>query len=453
MLEGDLKGFSGSRRNFITAITAASYGRILGANDRIQIGFIGYGLINMRHVADFAKMSDVDCAALCEVYKPRLEAGLAACGPRATGYSDFRKMYENKDLQAVVVGTPDHWHALQTILACEAGKDVYVEKPVSLFVKEGRWMVQAARRFNRVVTTGTQRKIAPQVKTLQDALAAGAIGKVHTVRCSSFRNVYPGFGKAVEGAPPPGFDYDMWLGPAPARPYSLHRSLYHFRWFWDYSGGQTTNLATHDLDRAQYVLKTDAPTAIYSAGGRMCLEDDGETPDVQDTLFTYPGFTLLYSFRETNGRSEGAGIRFYGTKGTAALGESQYEIFPDMKNDPINLIPHFYGHPPGGPEFTDTKPVPWIEPSKVETKEDPLILNKRDFLESIRTRKMPFCDIEVGHRVTSSCHLANISMRLGRAIRWDAAKEQVVGDKEANAMLLRPYRKPWDSVATRLKLT
>jgi predicted dehydrogenase len=213
-----------------------------------------------------------------------------------------------------------------------------------------------------------------------------------------------------------------------------------------------TNLATHDIDRVQFVMKATAPTMIYSAGGRLCLEDDGETPDTQDTLFNYPGFTLLHSFREGNAGGEGNSIRFFGTKGTASLGERNFDVRPEMKGDPADQIPHFNGHPPGGPVFTNTKPVPWIAAEKVATQEDSLILNKRDFLESIRTRKMPFCDIEVGHRVSAACHLGNISLKLGRALRWDPVKEEVIGDKEATAMLVRPYRQPWDGVMTRLKL-
>ena len=445
-------GDAGTRRRFLTAMTAASYVRIQGANNRIQVGFIGYGLINLRHVADFKDMPDVDCAAMCDVYKPRLDAGLAACGAGAKGYSDFRKMYENKDVQAVVVGTPDHWHALMTILACEAGKDVYVEKPVSLFVREGRWMVAAARRYNRIVTTGTQRKTYPHVKALREVAASGRLGKIHTIHAGAFRNCYPGFGKPPETPPPPGFDHDMWLGPAPKRPFTPHRGLYHFRWFWDYSGGQMTNLATHDIDRIQYVMQVTSPTQVYSAGGRMCLEDDCETPDVQDTLYNYPGFTLRYSYREANAQSQEGGMRFYGTKGTAILRERNFEILPEMKGDPIDRIPHFNGHPPGGPVFTDTKLSPWIQPEKVGTEEDSLILNKRDWLESIRSRRTPFCDIEVGHRVTTACHLANISLQVGRALRWDPEKEEFVGDREASAKLLRPYRAPWDGVISRLKL-
>jgi len=264
--------------------------------------------------------------------------------------------------------------------------------------------------------------------------------------------VYPGFGITPPTNPPPGFDYDFWLGPAPKRPYTKHRSFYHFRWFWDYSWGQMTNLVAHDIDRAQFVMKAASPTAVYAAGGRVCLEDDGETPDLQDALLVYPSFTMLYSIREANARSEGGGIRFFGTKGTAVLGENDFQVLPEMKGDPVNQIPGWNGHPPGGPVFTNVKPVPWIAAEKVRDPEDPMIVNKREWLESIKTRKLPLCDIEVGHRVSAVCHLANISLKLGRSLRWDPEKEDFIGDPEASAMLVRPYRKPWDEVLSRLKL-
>ena len=444
-----------TRRAFLTtAVTAASYQRILGANSRIQVGFIGYGLIGKRHVTDFKTMQDVDCAALCDVYKPRLDAGLAQCGPQAKGYSDFRKMFENKDLQGIVVGTPDHWHTLLTVLACAAGKDVYVEKPMTLFVREGRWIVNAARKYQRVVTVGTQRKHSPEVQAGRDRVASGLLGKVHTVRAAAARNIYPGFGKTPASAPPPGFDYDMWLGPAPKTPYTKHRSLYHFRWFWDFAGGQMTNLAAHDINKVHYVMGVNAPTQVYSAGGRFALEDDCETPDLQDAVFTYPGFTMLYSIREANARQDITGIRFLGTKGDILLEEGSYEVIPEMKGDPINQIPGWNGHPPGGPIGSNTKPTPWIAAAKASPKtDDVMLVNKRNWLDCIRTRKQPFADVEDGHRVATACHLANISLRLGRMLRWDPVKEDVIGDREASNMLVRPYRKPWDDVLASLKLT
>jgi predicted dehydrogenase len=444
-----------TRRAFLTtAVTAASYQRILGANSRIQVGFIGYGLIGKRHVTDLKTMQDIDCAALCDAYKPRLDAGLAQCGPQAKGYSDFRKMFENKDLQGIVVGTPDHWHTLHTLLACAAGKDVYVEKPMTLFVKEGRWIVNAARKYQRVVAVGTQRKHSPEVQAGRDRVASGLLGKVHTVRIASARNIYPGFGKTPATDPPPGFDYDMWLGPAPKTPYTRHRSLYHFRWFWDYSGGQMTNLAAHDINKVHYVMGANAPTQVYSAGGRYALEDDCETPDLQDTVFTYPGFTMLYSIREANARPDITGIRFLGTKGDIQLSEGSYEVIPEMKGDPVDQIPGWSGHPPGGPVGTNTQPTPWIAAAKDRPKtDDVMLVNKRNWLDCIRTRKQPFADAEDGHRVATACHLSNISMRLGRMLRWDPVKEDIIGDREASAMLVRPYRKPWDDVLASLKLT
>ena len=204
-----------TRRTFLTALSAASYTRIAGANDRVQVGFIGYGLIGSEHVRDFKNQHDTDLAALSDVYQPRLEQGVAACGGRAKAYSDFRKLLDDKDIQAVVVSTPDHWHALMTIMACAAGKDVYVEKPLNLFIREGQWMIEAARRYQRVVQVGTQQRSGKHYQKAVEMLRAGYIGKVTSVRMGSFRNIMPGFGAPTDSAPPNDLDYDMWLGPAP----------------------------------------------------------------------------------------------------------------------------------------------------------------------------------------------------------------------------------------------
>ena len=291
---------SSSRRHFLGALTAASSARVLGANDRIGIGFIGCGLIGLRHIVDFKKQPDTDLVAVSDVYQPRLERGQADCGPNTKAYRDFRKLLEDKDVHAVVVSTPDHWHALQTILACAAGKDVYVEKPMTLFAREGRWMTTAARRYQRVVQVGTQGRSGTHIQEVLALVRAGHIGKIHSVRIGAFRNIMPGFGRPEGNVPPQDLDYDMWLGPAPQRPYSLHRALYHFRWFWDYSGGQMTNLGAHDLDFVYLLMGVKGPTAVFSSGGRFALEDDGETPDTQDALFEYPGLTVLVSLREAS---------------------------------------------------------------------------------------------------------------------------------------------------------
>jgi len=440
---------SPSRRDFLVSTTAAfSASRILGANDRVQIGFIGYGLIGAQHVHDFKNLPDVALIALSDVYEPRLREGRLACGPRAKGYSGFRRLLDDQDIQAVVISTPDHWHALMTIMACAAGKDVYVEKPLTLFVREGCWMMTAARRYRRVVQVGTQqrsgRHYADAMKLLQD----GHIGKIHTVRAGSFRSVMPGFGAPPDSDPPADMNYDLWLGPAPQRRYNPNRSLYHFRWFWDYSGGQMTNLGAHEIDIVHWVMKVKAPQAVASSGGRLALADNGETPDTQDALFEYPGFTALWSHREgSRGQREGEGLEFFGTKGSMTLSRSGFQVFPDMKVPPQNQIPEFQGHPVGGPERVASGTLaPWCEPVRGKVYNDLLASHARDFIDCVKSRRQPVSSLEEAHGVATACHLANISLRLGRKVRWNVEREEIVDDAEVSAMLVRPYRKPWDQV-------
>ncbi|MBI1792145.1 MAG: Gfo/Idh/MocA family oxidoreductase [Acidobacteria bacterium] len=444
---------SSTRRALLGGLTAAGYSRIRGANDRVQVGFIGFGLIGARHVHDFKNQKDVDLAAMSDVYQPRLEQGVAACGQRAKPYKDFRKLLDDKDLQAVVVSTPDHWHALMTIMACGAGKDVYVEKPLTLFVKEGRWMVTAARKYDRVVQVGTQQRSGRHYQKARDLLRNGYIGRIHAVRMASFRNIMPGFGEPPDAERPSDLDYDMWLGPAPMRPYNPHRSLYHFRWFWDYSGGQMTNLGAHSIDIVQWVMRVKGPAAVSSSGGRLALQDNGETPDTQDALYEYPGFTSIYSCREASAgrRGTAASLEFLGDKGCMVIDRGGFEVFADMKIDPNNAVPVFTGHPAGGPQRSAAKPSPWIEPLKEPGSGDEQFdLHVRNFLDCVKSRQRPIADVEEGHQVTTACHLANISLRTGRKLRWDPAKEEIIGDRDASAYLVRPYRKPWDEVLRKL---
>ena len=446
-----------TRRTFLgtAALTAASYQRILGANDRIGVGFIGFGLIGKQHVSDFKKFNDVDIVGMCDTYKPRVDEALQFIGnPNTKGYSDFRKMYENKDIDGVVVATPDHWHALLTIMACAAGKDVYVEKPMTVAIDEGKWMIQAARKHSRIVTVGTQRRQGKGVAAAKKVIEAGTLGKIHSVRMSAFRNVYPGFGKTPVSDPPTGFDYDMWLGPAPKKPYTAHRGIYHFRWFWDYSGGQMTNLGAHIIDQVLWLMNVKGPSLVTSTGGRYALEDDGETPDLQDAQWVFPTFTMNCAIREANASRGDPGQIYLGTKGSMTMAGG-YTVTSEMKGDPINDIPRFLGHPIGGPVYSNVRPTPWIQAtsggvasdSRYGTGgEDTMAMNERDWLDCMKSRKRPLCEVEDGHRVATACNLANMSLRLGRSIRWDPEKEQVIGDKEAQAMCVRPYRAPWDGV-------
>ncbi|MFN0169691.1 MAG: Gfo/Idh/MocA family protein [Bryobacteraceae bacterium] len=357
-------------------------------------------------------------------------------------------MVDDKELDAVVVSTPDHWHALMTIMACAAGKDVYVEKPMTLFVREGQWMIQAARKYKRVVQVGTQQRSGRHYRKAMDLVRGGHIGKVHAARAASFRNITPGFGTPPDSPTPGDIDYDLWLGPAPARPYNPQRSLYHFRWFWDYSGGQMTNLAAHEIDIVQWYMNVKGPNAVASSGGRLALKDNGETPDTQDGLFEYPGFTMLYSIREASaGRRAGVGLEFFGDKGSLTIGRDGYQVHADLKVDPASLIPVFTGHPAGGPKRTEVVPAPWTQALKEPGSSDEQFdRHVRNFLDCLKSRQRTIADVEDGHQTAVACHLANLSLRTGRKIRWDPESQQVLGDREAAAMLVRPYRKPWDSV-------
>jgi predicted dehydrogenase len=446
-----------SRREFVHAgtalcLTAAHYGRVVGANERVGVGCIGYGLIGKRHLLDFRDEPDVNLVALAEAHRGRLDEARALVGGDVQPYRDFRKLLDDRAVDAVVVSTPDHWHALMTMLACAAGKDVYVEKPLTLFVREGRWMVDVARRHRRVVQVGTQQRSGPHYLRARALIQGGHIGKVSSVRLSSYRNVMPGFGRPPDQDPPRELDWELWLGPAPARRYNPNRALYHFRWFWDYSGGQMTNLAAHGLDVVHWYLGVQAPRSVSSMGGRFSLLDNGETPDTQDTLLEYPGgCTVSWSHREASrGPAPGSGLEFFGPKGSLAVARSGFTLTADLKVRPENSVPQFAGaHPVGGPtRVAPASPAePWTEALK-DASGDPRVQFKahvRNFLDCVKSRKEPAASLEDGHRVATACHLANLSLRLGRTLRWDADKETTVGDPEAARLLVRPYRAPWDA--------
>jgi len=442
-----------TRRAFVqsgtaTLLTAASYDRVLGANDRVGVGFIGYGLIGNRHVLDFQEQKDADLVGVAEAHRGRRDEAVALIGGACQGYSDFRKLLESKDVCAVVVSTPDHWHAMQTMLACAAGKDVYVEKPLTLFVREGRWMIDVARKHKSVVQVGTQQRSGPHYHKARELVRGGQLGKVASVRAGVYRNIMPGFGRPADTDPPADLDYDLWLGPAPLRKYNPNRAIYHFRWFWDYSGGQMTNLAAHSLDIVHWYLDVPGPTAVTSVGGRFCLQDNGETPDTQDAIIEYPGFTAIWSHREAcrgQGTSE---LEFCGPKGSLTVSRSGFKLAGDRKIAPENAVPQFTGaHPVGGPKRVEPGPEEYWTKSVEDRTGDgraQFKLHVRNFLDCVKSRKEPVSDLESGHRVATVCHLANISLRVGRRVRWDAKREEILEDAEAAKMLTRPYRAPWD---------
>jgi predicted dehydrogenase len=338
------------------------------------------------------------------------------------------------------------------MLACAAGKDVYVEKPLTLFQQEGQWMLDVAARTKRVVQVGTQQRSGPHYQRARELLRTGRLGKVHAVRTQAVRNIGEGFGRPDDCDPPPELDWDLWLGPAPLRPYNPLRGIYHFRWFWDYSGGQMTNLGAHQLDVVDWVLGLDRLKSVASIGGRFAVRDGGETPDTQEAIFDCGGFTMSWSLREASrGERTASGLDFFGTNGQLSVSRSGFALTPDAVTPPENLIPGVGEHPVGGPAKRETGPAgtPRFRTEPIVDKSgdslDQYRRHVRNFLDCIKSRETPVADLASAHRTATACHLANLSLRLDRQLRWDAAKQQVIDDREANAALARPYRAPWDA--------
>ncbi len=433
------------------AFSARSYAQIAGANERVRVGIIGFGLVGRIHARNFHANKGSTVAAVAEAFRPRAEACREMAGPDCKDYPDFRKLLEDKSIDAVCISTPDHWHALQTMMACDAGKDVYCEKPLHLFVKEGEWMQKVAARTKRVVQVGTQQRSAPHYHQAKDLLRNGAIGEVVSVQCNFFRNVMPGIGNPPDGEAPEGLDWEMLLGPAPQRRYNSNRGIYHFRWFWDYSGGQMTNLGHHSLDIVHWIFDIKGPKAVTSAGGRYFLKDNGEVPDTQDAIIEYPNFPAVVQFREATagaGTSSMGSLTFMGTKATMTLGRDGFDILPDKKVSPTNTFAKIIGgHPVGGPQPVD-EPADqfWAEKQAVSSPgyQPQYIQHAQNFLDCVKSRKTPNSDLASSHDVSKTCHLANISLRVGRKLKWDDARQEIIGDADASRWLTRPYRAPWD---------
>jgi predicted dehydrogenase len=389
----------------------AEGGKANPAAERIRIACIGLGNQGGGNMGRVLK----NVVAVCDVDRDRL-AKAAAVAEKAVGkveaVTDYRRLLDRKDIDAVVVTTPDHWHALITADACAAGKDVYCEKPLSLTIAEGRAMVKAARKHNRIVQTGSQQRSDAKFRQACELVRSGKIGKVRTVRVGIPGVNFKGPGVA-DSDPPAELDYDLWLGPAPKRPYNAKRVHYNFRFFWDYSGGQMTNWGAHHLDIAQWGLGMDESGPV-AAEGKARYHKDGlfEVPEFCEVTLTYADGVKIIC-----GQGEKGGTLFEGEKGKIFVTRGKIEA------DPAELL---------------TAPR-----SESDVRLYASDSHFGNWLDCIRTRKAPICDVEIGHRSATVCHLANIALRTGRKITWDPAKEEIVGDPEAAKLVSRPYREPF----------
>jgi predicted dehydrogenase len=427
-----------NRREFLTTSAAVGAAALVGlqpkpagagANEVIRVGVVGLRGRGAAHIKGFHNLPGVEVVALCDVDQEVLSARAGeldkASGTKVKRFIDMRKLFDDKDIDAVSFATPNHWHALGGIWAMQAGKDTYIEKPCSHNIWEGRQLVRAARKYNRRCQHGTQGRSSPAIREAMQKLHEGVIGKVYMAKglCYKWR---PTIGKANgPQSIPPEVDYDLWLGPAAKKPLTRKNLHYDWHWFWDYGNGDIGNQGVHEMDMARWGLGVSLPRRVQSMGGHFLFDDDQETPNAQIATFEFPepGKLLQFEVRHWITNHEGGfgtgdanevGVIFYGSEGYMTVQYFEYKTYLGRKRE---SGPTRRG---SGNEFAT-------------------------FIEGVRQRKREALgvDIEEGHISSALCHLANMAYRLGRTIELDPSTEQCPGDDKANEMLTRQYRPPF----------
>jgi predicted dehydrogenase len=443
-----------SRRDFAKtlvlagATTALGAVRAAGANQRVRLGLIGLGNRGDQVLDAFLQHADAEVAAVCDLSQSYLDFAARKIGTAPRQFKDYRKLLSLPDIDAVVIATPDHWHALMTIHACEAGKDVYVEKPLSLCIAEGRRMVEAVRKHQRVSQVGIHRRSVAVCHEAADFVRQGGLGRITSARAFHVQNEWPsGIGNPPDGSPPPDFDWEAWLGPAPRKAYNKNRTFYRFRWFFDYSGGQVTNFGVHYLDFIQWALGEQAPALVTALGARAAgMNDNREIPDTLEALWQYPSGALV-SFSQINANAgqwsrPGCELELRGTLGTLYLYGNGFEVVPDAIS---------------ADEFPARSPLRREEDSRYRRDARPRVAPRnvrvsstadtaphaRNFLDCVKSRAQCNCDIEIGHRSTSTTLLANIAFKTRSVLEWDAQSERFPHHPEANKLLSYRYRAPY----------
>ncbi len=386
---------------------------------------IGAGGMGRGDLATFFLNPEVECPIVCDVDDRQCAEAVKLVqekrGNAPACVRDFRRVLERQDVDVVIVATPDHWHALPTVLACQAGKDVYVEKPLALTIAEGRAMIEAARRHQRICQMGAQRPSSPTYAQAIEFVKSGQLGTVGLVRAWAYLDWIRPIGNPPDTTAPAEVDYDLWLGPAPRRPFNPNRFHFNFRWFWDYAGGLMTDWGVHLIQVLLWAMGPEPPRAVMSSGGKYVLEDNSETPDTQLTIYEFPKYTLVWEHKVGVGLglyNRPWGMSFTGTEGTLVINDSGWEILREPTKDSL-------------------------EPKKFPAGADPRPAHVRNFLDSVKSRKTPVEPLDVGHHVSTVAHLGNLALRTGRKLRWDPTAEKVIDDAAANALARPRYRKPW----------
>lgn len=429
-----------NRRSFLKTATLSSASLAVPAfrmksrspNETFRVACMGVRGRGKSLLYGFAKLDDVKVTHVCDVdtrvFNERLAKVEELQGTRPKPETDFRRLLDNKSIDAIVMGTPTHWHAIPTILACQSGKHVYVEKPASHNLREGQAMLEAARKYNRVVQVGVQSRSSRHFEKAYDYIRSGVLGNVLFAKgWETSHNRSLGF--PPDNPPPSGVDYDMWLGPAPKRPFNPLRFHSNWRWFFDYGCGDLGNDGVHRLDYARRGLEAgleaqgktlpEWPVAVTASGGKFFLNDAQEWPDTQMVLYDYPGCLLMYEMRlwsrpPLEGHQEGAAV--YGENGYVVMGNRSWRAY--------------------GPK------AELLHEGKIDMKESDS-RHKRNFLKCILDGNRPTCDIRIGHVASGLIHLGNIAWRVDNKLKFDGTTQRFTNDKDANQLLGRTYRKPW----------
>ena len=422
--------------------------KVLGSNNKIRVGFIGLGNRGSQLLNWFMENDDVEIAAFCDVYEPYisrdrslvskkyLEMGKVpkmneSLSSNVKRYRDYRELLAQKDIDAVCISTPDHWHALQTIHSFEAGKHVYVEKPLTITIQEGREMINAQKKYGKVCAVGLNRRGSPIYQELVQKVQEGLIGKVTTARAQRTSNMFPnGIGILKPAAPPKDFDWNMWLGPRDFRPYQYNMAPYFFRWWKEYSS-QMGNWGVHYMDVIRWMMGESAPMAITANGGKYAVQDDRNIPDTMEVLFEMPSKAIIkFSIHEANGGGVimGGEVELNGSKGNLIASQEGYEITPSRS---------------GQFQSWDNLVAPSDKKLNGLGSNDSTFNLIRNFLDCIKTGQEPLCTLEEGHRSTCFAHLANISLELRQRIEWDPIQEKITNNEKANDFLHYEYRAPW----------
>lgn len=417
------------------AVLAASHAQATLPSERVRVGIVGAGGRALSLIKTFSANESVQVVGIADLDHNRLPKGMAAArerGQQPRGEHDFRRLTDDPNIDAIVIGTPDHWHAIPTILACQAGKDVYVEKPDGHNIEEGRRMVAAMRKHQRIVQMGSQHRSTRRLQSAIEFVESGGLGRCVVAKAwESTRQGNIGF--PADSSPPDGVDYDMWIGPAPVKPFNVNRFHGRWRWFYDYGTGDLGNDGVHRLDmavallnaacRAQGDPEVGMPSKISAHGGKWYFDDAQEFPDTLQATFEYGSGALskllTYEMRvwapyHYLGQSEGSAV--FGDRGYIVMGNRNWAAYSR-----------------GGEVLAK---------GEGDSHEKPHVQN---FIDCVRSRRQPYCDLEtVGHPASVLCHAGNIAARVGRTLDFDADKELFRGDDEANAIRTRPeYRKPW----------